>query len=100
MTAQCHPALGNDAYAHLDNHADASAQAIEQWGIGISYGALLQCMTATLNQVQPSPVTGCGSFSGTLGRWVDSAMDFAGMSSQKPVTSTNWPFDLNRMLAI
>ena len=76
------------------------AQAIEQWGTGINYGALLHSMTTMLAMVQTSPDFGLGSMGGSLGRLMDSAMDFVGMSGQKPVMAANWPFDLNRPLAI
>lgn len=76
------------------------AQAIEQWGTAISYGTLLHSMTATLNQVQPNMGFGATNFGGTIGRWMDSALDYLGMSSQKPVMASNFPFDINRMFAI
>ena len=75
-------------------------QAVERWGTGMSYGALLHNMTETLNQVQPGGNFGLDNLGGTLGSLMNSAMDLVGMGGQRPVMAANWPFDLNRPLAI
>lgn len=72
-------------------------QAIERNGTQISYGKLLESMYYSIASLHGGPPP---SYSGFLGRMMDSAMDFAGGGGQTPCLCANTAFDFNRPLAI
>lgn len=73
-------------------------QAIERNGTNISYRMLLEAMYYTIASISGSgPPPSMGGF---LGKFLDGAMDFAGMSGQSPCLCSNVAFDMNRPLAI
>ena len=72
-------------------------QAIERNGTSISYRVLLEAMYQTIASISGTHPQTMGGF---LGKFLDGAMDFAGMSGQSPCLCSNVAFDMNRPLAI
>ncbi|BDA41997.1 Metacaspase-1A [Coccomyxa sp. Obi] len=87
----------------------AFIQAIERQGTSITYLQLLYSMTQALEQLQAShgkprppklPAEIGGLFGGMVNKLVNGALDLAGLSGQTPVICSNYPFDLNRSIAL